>query len=68
MSLELYLGPMYAGKTTKMIKMFHNSPLSHKIAVDFNTESSHGSHREVIIERKHEEQCVLHLRMVWKLC
>jgi len=59
MSLELYLGPMYAGKTTKMIKMFHNSPLSHKIAVDFNTESSHGSHREVIIERMNTHDNVI---------
>ena len=43
MTLELYLGPMYAGKTTKMIRMFRANPNAHKVSIDFNTETTHES-------------------------
>ena len=40
MVLEIYLGPMYAGKTTKMIEMYNKNKSSHKVAIDFNIDDS----------------------------
>ena len=36
MSLELYIGPMYAGKTTKLIHMFQENKSSQKVVIDFS--------------------------------
>lgn len=36
MSLELYIGPMYAGKTTKLIHMFQQNNSSQKVVIDFS--------------------------------
>ena len=35
MSLQIYIGPMYAGKTSKMIQMFNSNSCEDKIAIDF---------------------------------
>lgn len=40
MVLEIYLGPMYAGKTTKMIEMYNKNESSRKVAIDFNIDDS----------------------------
>ena len=34
MSLQIYLGPMYAGKTTKMIQMIQSNTSKQKVAID----------------------------------
>ena len=39
MSLELYIGPMYAGKTTKLIHMFQENNSSQKVVIDFSFKS-----------------------------
>ena len=31
MSLEIYIGPMYAGKTTKLIQKYMNEPELNKV-------------------------------------
>tara|TARA_B100001059_G_C17790959_1_gene560108 strand:+ start:777 stop:1340 length:564 start_codon:yes stop_codon:yes gene_type:complete len=36
MSLDLYIGPMYAGKTTKLIHMFQENKSPQKVVVDFS--------------------------------
>ena len=35
MSLEIYIGPMYAGKTTKMMEMYYKNNCPLKIVVDY---------------------------------
>ena len=34
--LRMYLGPMYAGKTSKLIEMFNLNKDPHKIIIDFD--------------------------------
>ena len=36
MSLQIYLGPMYAGKTTKMIQMIQANRSTKKVAIDYD--------------------------------
>ena len=38
MSLEIYVGPMFAGKTTKMIYMVLENQSNDKIAIDYQEE------------------------------
>ena len=59
MTLELYLGPMYAGKTTKMIRMFRANPNAHKVSIDFNTETTHESEGRVVVERMNTHDNVI---------
>ena len=35
MSLQIFIGPMYAGKTTKLMHMFHNDKNKNKIIIDY---------------------------------
>lgn len=36
MSIEIYIGPMFAGKTTKLISMYNNNENNSKIVIDYN--------------------------------
>jgi thymidine kinase len=40
MSLELYVGPMYAGKTTKLLSMFKTSTESKKLIINYDIQSN----------------------------
>ena len=40
MSIEIYIGPMFAGKTTKLISMYNENKDSNKVVIDYNKELS----------------------------
>lgn len=56
MALEIYVGPMYAGKTTKMINMFQKDSDDSKIAIDYNT--ANGFNQSVMIATLHSHDDV----------
>ena len=58
MTLELYVGPMYAGKTTKMIQMYQRNPRATKISIDFNTTNE--SKRVFVNSLQSHDMCELH--------
>ena len=71
MTLEMYVGPMYAGKTTKMIQMYRHNPRATKISIDFNT--SNESNRVFVNSLQSHDQCELQgvyktkeLMQLWK--
>lgn len=39
MTLEIYIGPMYAGKTTKLINMYYANKETNKVIIDYNTDN-----------------------------
>jgi len=46
MSLEIYIGPMYAGKTTKLIQKYMNEPDLNKIIIDYNIHTNKTNNEE----------------------
>ena len=59
MSLQIYIGPMFAGKTTKMINMF-SFDRNTKIAIDYKDNSdevtieSLCNHNDFILEKTYK--------------
>ena len=46
MSLEIYIGPMYAGKTTKLIQKYMNEPELNKVIIDYNIQTQKNEQEE----------------------
>ena len=40
MSLQIFVGPMYAGKTTRLIQTYMNEPDLNKVIIDYNIQSN----------------------------
>lgn len=56
MTLEIYMGPMYAGKTSKMIQMYESNRCTQKIAIDYemNTRKSNVTFSSIQNHNSHE--------------
>lgn len=52
--LRMYLGPMYAGKTTKLIEMFNLNKDPHKIIIDFDITET--CYEGILVNHNHIEQ------------
>lgn len=67
MSLQIYIGPMFAGKTTKMINMF-SFDRNKKIAIDYKDNSdevtieSLYNHNNFMLEKTYKTK---HLKSLW---
>ena len=46
--LHIYLGPMYSGKTSKLIEMFHLNNDASKITIDFDIGKENGCYEGVL--------------------